>query len=94
MHHHGKMIGSNFLESNQENTLADTSCDFGLAFALWFALPPLERIVIAARAWRADTFTPPSRAAGESDWSRFREEAQFYWDLSGLRIAWAQRLRD
>lgn len=65
-----------------------------LAFALCLGRRPLERIVIANRTWQSGAFTPPSPAAGESHWSRFREEAQFYWDLSGLRIAWAQRLQE
>jgi hypothetical protein len=54
----------------------------------------LERIVIATRTWQAGIFTPPSLAPDQSQWSRFCEEMQFYWDLSGLRIAWAQRLKE
>jgi hypothetical protein len=65
----------------------------GLALMLWFARQPLERIVIAIRTWQAGIFTPPSFAS-VSRWSRFREEAQFYWDLSDLRVAWAQRLKE
>jgi hypothetical protein len=66
----------------------------GLAFVLWVARQPLERIVIATRTRQSGIFTPPSPAPDESLWSRFREKAQFYWDLSGLRIAWGQRLKE
>lgn len=66
----------------------------GLALVLWFARQSLERLIIAAQTSRADIFTPPPLAPDESHWSRFREEAQFYWDLSGLRIARAQRLKE
>jgi hypothetical protein len=66
----------------------------GLAFVLWFVRQSLERIVIATRTWQSGIFTPPSLAPDESHWARFREEVQFYWDLSGLRIAWEQRLKE
>src|SRR5215469_2567591 len=65
----------------------------GFAVALWFARQPIQRVVIAAGTWRAGIFTPPPPAPGESRWSRTREEAQFYWDLSRLRVARAQRLK-
>ncbi len=65
-----------------------------MALVLWFAHQPLERVVIATRTWQARIFTAPPPVPGESHWSHFREEAQFYWDLSGLRIAWTQRLKE
>jgi hypothetical protein len=65
----------------------------GFAVVLWFARQPLQRIIIATGTWRAGIFTPPPPAPGESHWSQTREEARFYWDLSGLRVAWAQRLK-
>lgn len=61
---------------------------------LWFARQALERIVIATGTWQAGIFTPPAALPGESHWARFREEAQFYWDLSGVRVAWAKRVKE
>jgi hypothetical protein len=82
------------LNLNRKTRWLIPSAILGLAFVLWFARQPLKRIAIATRTWQADIFTPPSLVPGESHWSHFREEAQFYWDLSGLRIAWAQRLKE
>jgi hypothetical protein len=56
----------------------------GLAFVLWFARRPLEQIVISVRTWQAGIFTPPSLVPDQSQWSRFHEEVQFYWDLQGF----------
>jgi hypothetical protein len=52
----------------------------------------LERVVIAVTISRMHTFMPPAQLARESGWSRFWDEAAFYWDLSGLRVSREQRL--
>jgi hypothetical protein len=53
----------------------------------------LTRVAIAIVIYRGHTFTPPSRITSESWWPRFRTKAQFYWDISALRIAREKRLK-
>jgi hypothetical protein len=53
----------------------------------------LQRIVIAIVIYREHIFTPPSQITNESSWSRFRDKAQFYWDMSQLRVAREKRLK-
>lgn len=53
----------------------------------------LQRITIAIAISRGKTFTPPPKIANESMWPRFWDNAQFYWDLSALRIAREKRLK-
>src|ERR1035438_6535838 len=53
----------------------------------------LSRAAIAIVIYRGKTFTPPSRITSESWWPRFRDKAQFYWDISALRIAREKRLK-
>ena len=52
----------------------------------------LERVVIAVTISRMHTFMPPAQLASESGWSRFWDEAGFYWDVSALRVNREQRL--
>jgi len=53
----------------------------------------LQRVVIAIAIYREHIFTPPSQITNESSWSRFWDEAQFYWDMSELRVAREKRLK-
>src|ERR1039457_873187 len=53
----------------------------------------LERVVIAIVIYREHIFTPPSQITNESSWSRFWDKAQFYWDMSELRVAREKRLK-
>jgi hypothetical protein len=53
----------------------------------------LQRFVIAAVIYREHVFTTPSQISDESWWPRFWDKAQFYWDMSELRIARAARLK-
>jgi hypothetical protein len=52
-----------------------------------------ERVVIAVTISHMHTFMPPAQLAGESGWSRFWDEAGFYWDVSELRVARERRLQ-
>ena len=52
----------------------------------------LRRVTIAFIIYRGSAFTPPSKIIYEFWWNRFWNEAQFYWDLSSLRIAREKRL--
>src|SRR5215472_6030187 len=54
----------------------------------------LERLAIAYEIHRVHAFTPPPTRAGESRWHRFWANAQFYWDVSELRVARQRRLRE
>ena len=53
----------------------------------------LQRIAIAIVIYRGQAFTPPSGIASESWLSRFKDKAQFYWDISALRITREKRLK-
>jgi hypothetical protein len=53
-----------------------------------------ERAVIAYEISQSQIFTPPPPSPGESRWHRRWADFQFYWDLSELRVARAQRLRE
>jgi hypothetical protein len=53
----------------------------------------LQRVAIAVVIYRGHTFTPPLKITNESWWPRFWDKAQFYWDLSVLRIAREKRLK-
>jgi hypothetical protein len=53
----------------------------------------LERVVIADRIYHAHVFTPPPPSPGKSQWHRLLANAQFYWDLSELRVAGERRLK-
>ena len=64
-----------------------------LALGIYFNRDRLERAVIAERIYQAHVFTPPPRIPSESQWHRFRDGAQFYWDLAGLYLAREKRLK-
>ena len=64
-----------------------------LAFGACFNRERLERAVIATRIHHSHVFTPPPPSPGESRWHRLRADAQFYWDLSALRVARQKRLK-
>jgi hypothetical protein len=53
----------------------------------------LRRVAIATVIYRGHAFTPPSKITNELWWPRFWDNAQFYWDLSELRIAREKRLK-
>ena len=63
-----------------------------LLIAGYFNRVRLERVVIAVTISRMHTFMPPWQLANESAWSRFWDEAAFYWDVSALRVNREQRL--
>jgi hypothetical protein len=65
-----------------------------LVVAGYFLWVPVERGIIALTIRNAHIFREPSDLAGESWWSRTREAAGFYWDVSKLRVARAARLRE
>jgi len=65
-----------------------------LLIAGYFNRIRLERVVIAISISRMHTFMPPAQLATESAWSRFWDEAGFYWDVSELRVARARRLAE
>jgi hypothetical protein len=52
----------------------------------------LERIVVTVVISREHVFMPPAQVAAESWWPRFWDKAQFYWDVSKLRVAREKRL--
>jgi hypothetical protein len=53
----------------------------------------LQRVFIAIVIYREHIFTPPSQITNEASWSRFWDNAQFYWDMSALRVAREKRLK-
>jgi hypothetical protein len=53
----------------------------------------LERVIIAGTIFHEHIFIPPPQIANETWWDRFGEEAQFYWDVSVLRVAREKRLK-
>jgi hypothetical protein len=53
----------------------------------------LQRILIAIVIYRENIFTPPPQITNESWNSRLWNKAQFYWDMSELRIARDKRLK-
>ncbi len=64
-----------------------------LALGVYINRERLERAVIADRIYHAHVCTPPPPSPGESRWHRLRADAQFYWDLSELRVAREKRLK-
>src|ERR1700677_4300811 len=54
----------------------------------------LERVVIAMSMRNEHIFHEPAELATESWWTRNREVAGFYWDVSKLRVARQARLRE
>ena len=64
-----------------------------IALTLFVARKSVSRIVIAVSISRMHIFTPPPRLAGESATHRFWDEAHFYWDFAGIRVAREERLR-
>jgi hypothetical protein len=53
----------------------------------------LQRILIAIVIYRENIFTPPQQITSDSWSSRLWNKAQFYWDMSELRIARDKRLK-
>ncbi len=53
----------------------------------------LQRAVIAFVIYHEHIFTTPSKISNEPWWPRFWDEAQFYWDMSELRMARETRLK-
>jgi hypothetical protein len=53
----------------------------------------LQRVAIAIGIYQGHTFTPPSKITSESWWPRFWDQAQFYCDLSAMRLARQERLK-
>ena len=66
---------------------------FILVIAGYINRERLERVVIAIVIYRENIFTSPSQIINESSSSRFWDKAQFYWDMSQLRVAREKRLK-
>jgi hypothetical protein len=64
-----------------------------LIFAGYIYRELLQRVVIAIVIYRENIFTAPSQITNESWSSRLWNKAQFYWDMSELRIARNKRLK-
>jgi hypothetical protein len=64
-----------------------------LAFGIYITREWLEHAVIAYRIYHVHIFTPPPPSPSESRWHRLRADAQFYWDISELRVARERRLK-
>ena len=64
-----------------------------LALGVYINGERIKRAVIAYRIHQARILTPPPRRSGESRWRRVWPDAQFYWDLSELRLARDRRAR-
>ena len=62
-----------------------------LAVLLYVRREGLERAVAVYRIYHAHIFTPPPMS-DLSEWHRFRESAEFYWDFSGFVMAREERL--
>jgi hypothetical protein len=68
-------------------------CALLVALGLFLIRERLARGFIALTIYRAHIFTPPSRQPHESQWHRFHEEAQFYWDFAEIPLAREERLK-
>jgi len=73
---------------------------FGVVFAslvvallVYSVCRELKRAFVAAVIYRSHVFTPPPPSPGESQWARFRDATQFYWDFAAIPVALQQRLR-
>ncbi len=53
----------------------------------------LQRVMAVFVIYREHIFTPSSSITNQSKWRRFWNEAQFYWDISELRMAREKRLK-
>ena len=60
--------------------------------AAYLGREPLVRAAIATGIYRAHVFTPPQALSGESRWDLTREDALFFWDVAGLKMARDRRL--
>lgn len=66
---------------------------FILILAGYIYREQLQRAVIAIVISRENIFTPPSQISSESFVHRFWNKAQFYYDVSELRVARDRRLK-
>ncbi len=64
-----------------------------LALCAYLARERLERVVAAISVYRSHIFTPPELPQSESRLSRFREQAELYWDFAGFIVAREKRLK-
>lgn len=64
-----------------------------LALGIYIGREGLKRAFIAASVYHAHIFTPPPRIPSESQWHRFGDTLQFYWDFSQIPIARERRLK-
>jgi hypothetical protein len=53
----------------------------------------LARALVAVAIYRSHVFLAPPPSPGESQWLRFRDAPQFYWDFAAIPLARQQRLR-
>lgn len=64
-----------------------------LALGVYISRERLERVLIARSVYHAHIFTAPPPSSRDSWWRRLWTDAQFYWDLSELRVARKRRLK-
>src|SRR5579863_4986172 len=81
-------------KSNRKHWLMPLIAFLILGLLVYFNRGPLERVVIAYEVHHVHAFAPPPTRVGESGWHRFWANAQFYWDVSELRVARERRLRE
>jgi hypothetical protein len=53
----------------------------------------VTRAFIAGAIYRSHVFTAPPQSQSESEWARFRDTMQFYWDFASIPLERHQRLR-
>jgi len=66
---------------------------FVLLVAAYINRERLQRVVIAVAIRNERIFMPPRQIADEGWWSRFWDEARFYYDISALRVSRERRLK-
>ena len=81
-----------FIKRKKTRWLAILATLLLLLLAGYFNRVRIERVIIAITISRMHTFMPPAQLATESAWSRFWDEAEFYWNVSELRVARERRL--
>jgi hypothetical protein len=86
------MQNSTRITSRRKRWLIPVIFLLGIVLAVYAKHKGLKHAAIAFGIYHAHVFTPPSMQM-ESWWGRFRESAEFYWDVARLEQARDSRLR-
>jgi hypothetical protein len=65
-----------------------------MALCVFAGRRQLKQAVIACKIYQAGAFTPPPKEPDESSLYRLWTDAQFFWDIAGVRVARDERVKE